>query len=67
MNPLQAFKDALAEALYGTTVQEARQAGICVECKEPALPKCYSPAGKKEYIISGLCEQCFDNITRKEH
>lgn len=57
---LQEFKDELAKGVYGKTVSEARQEGVCIECWEPALPKCYSEAGRKEYQISGLCELCFD-------
>lgn len=35
---------------------------ICMYCKEPALEKCYSEDGIKEFYISGLCEKCFDEI-----
>ncbi len=42
------------------TVAEAIEEGICIDCKEPAIPKCYSEAGLREYHISGLCETCFD-------
>ncbi len=47
--------------LYGMTKQEAIRAGVCIDCKKNA--KWYSPAGKQEYFISGLCEYCFDKIT----
>ena len=50
----------LTMALYGMTKAEALSQGICLQCKMPALPKCYSEAGKREYQISGLCEPCFD-------
>jgi len=36
--------------------------GICINCFEPALPKCYSDAGRREYEISGFCEKCFDEL-----
>ena len=52
----------LAKSLYGMTKQEALAKGICIDCKESAIPKCYSEAGKREYRISGLCEKCFDKI-----
>jgi hypothetical protein len=45
------------------TKDEAVAKGICIDCKEPALAKCYSDAGRREYRISGLCEKCFDSIT----
>lgn len=63
---MQELQDAVAVELYGMTASEAQQKGICLECKEPALPKCYSNTGRKEYGISGLCEQCFDELTKEE-
>ena len=62
MNPLEELKNNLSQDLYGITKAEACRTGICIQCKEPAFPKCYSEAGKREYKISGLCEQCFDKI-----
>jgi hypothetical protein len=47
--------------------QEAKTAiakGICVKCKKAAVT--FSEAGAKEYNISGLCENCFDKITKDE-
>jgi len=60
---LQEFKDKLAKETFGMIVKDALEQGICISCREEALPKCYSEAGKREYRISGLCEQCFDKIT----
>ena len=59
---LSSFKDKLAKDLYGQTISEVQEVGFCIQCKEPAAPKCYSEAGRKEYGISGLCELCFDEI-----
>lgn len=59
---LQKFKDDLAKEVYGETTNEAKDKGLCIQCKEPAIPNCYSPAGIREYEISGLCEKCFDKI-----
>jgi len=61
---LQNFKDNLSRNLYGMTTKEANEKGICIQCREKAIPKCYSEAGKKEFYISGLCELCFDSILR---
>jgi len=61
---LQTFKDNLAKELYGETTEEAHKVGLCIQCKQLALPNCYSEAGKREYRISGLCEKCFDEITK---
>lgn len=35
---------------------------ICWNCQEPALPKCYSDAGREEVRISELCEERFDKL-----
>jgi len=61
-NTLQDFKDDLSKALYGKTTADTKESGLCIQCNEPALPKCYSDAGRKEFSISGLCEKCFDSI-----
>lgn len=63
MITMQDVKDKFAKDLYGTTITEAKKTGLCIQCEEEALPKCYSEAGKKEFFISGLCEPCFDEIT----
>lgn len=34
----------------------------CIKCGRPALEHCYSEEGKREVFISGLCEECFDEI-----
>lgn len=41
---------------------EAVRIGLCVECRRPAVEHCYSPAGRREFSTSGLCEECFDRI-----
>jgi hypothetical protein len=62
-NPINAFMDQMSMDIYGISRSEAWSKGICLECKELALPKCYSEAGVKEYKMSGLCEACFDSTT----
>ncbi len=39
--------------------------GLCVACREPAIPKCRTDAGRREYRISGMCEKCFDECTEE--
>lgn len=56
------FLDQTAKKVFGVTKTEALEEGICVQCRELAIPKCYSDAGLREYPISGLCELCFDEI-----
>ena len=48
--------------VFGISPTEARSKGLCVQCKEPAISKCYSEAGRREYRISGMCETCFDSL-----
>lgn len=62
MSKHQDFMDGLQKSTFGLSFTEALEQGICINCKEEALPKCYSEPGIKEYYISGLCEQCFDEI-----
>jgi len=63
---LVALADQLSKEQTGISRSEAWEKGICIECKELALPKCYSPAGKREYGISGMCEKCFDALFAEE-
>lgn len=63
MTTIQEFTNRLAEDTFGMTKEEAQAEGLCINCRERAIPKCYSEAGKREYKISGLCEKCFDEIT----
>jgi len=62
---LQKFKDDLSKKLYGKTTKEAVSSKRCIQCGELALPRCYSDAGRREFQISGLCEICFDEITKE--
>jgi len=43
----------------------AQEAGVCVICGEPAAPRIYSEAGRREYAISGCCELCFDEMFKE--
>ncbi len=63
---LQETKDWLAIAACGITTKEAWGKGICIECKEPAEPKCHTVAGRGEYRISAMCEECFDKLFEDE-
>ena len=63
-DPLQKLKDSISTEVFGMTVKEATDQGICISCRRPALERCYSDDGKLEYPISGLCELCFDKFTK---
>ena len=67
-----------AKQIFGMTIKDAHSKGICIRCQEPALVMAadgtskhnpelfYSPAGKKEWQISAVCEKCFDNMFGEE-
>jgi hypothetical protein len=57
---------SLACQAFEQTKHEAHAAGTCLKCKEPALPKCHTDAGVREYGISGMCESCFDMMFEEE-
>lgn len=59
---LKKLADDLSKAEFGQTSEQAVESGCCIECKLPALPRCYSEAGKREFRISGMCEICFDKM-----
>lgn len=58
------IKDQLSVQIFGMTIDEAHEKHICLQCQRPALDHCTTEAGIAEYAISGLCEECFDSITK---
>lgn len=62
---LQELKNNLAKEAFGLTKEEAITKGICLYCKEQAMWKCSTRAGRREYLTSGICEECFDDITKE--
>lgn len=58
---IQKLIDDLRNSIY-PDAKDLLSQGKCIQCKELALPKCYSGEGRKEYSISGLCEVCFDSL-----
>ncbi len=59
---LKQLSDALNREAFGETIQQANDKGSCISCKLPAIARCYSEAGRREFYISGMCEICFDNM-----
>jgi hypothetical protein len=55
--------DSLATHLFGMTIAEAIEKGVCIQCKRKALPRCPEWVNVKEYAKSGLCAKCFNEIT----
>ena len=46
--------------------KQASVLGTCVVCGLQALPRCSTPAGVREYRISGYCEICWDKMFSDE-
>lgn len=59
---LDRLKANLKQVAFGEGSDQKVELGLCRECGEPALPKCYSEAGRREFAISGVCERCFDGM-----
>jgi hypothetical protein len=57
---LAQIKDNIAMDAHGMTKDAAIYCGICIACHKKA--RWYSEAGRKEYLISGTCEPCFDSL-----
>lgn len=65
---LKDFLGEISRVVYGKSpeeIEELKKKDICVNCGEFALPRCYSEAGRKEFVISGTCEICFDNMFKE--
>lgn len=63
---LKQIKNQLALNLFGLTLEDAHLQHICIKCKEPiSQSNVYTSAGYREYEISGLCENCYDEITKR--
>ena len=60
-NDIKEFIDRHAEAWFGRTKTDSIEGGICVCCGKEAL-RFRDPLSKKEYTISGLCQDCQDSI-----
>lgn len=58
------FVERVAKAAFGpeASLSASQAAGLCIACGRPALERCYSEAGRREYYISGQCEPCFDSL-----
>lgn len=62
MNELEKMKNMVSKSLFGVSISEAHSRGLCLNCRQPYMERCYSEAGVREYAISGFCEICFDNL-----
>ena len=70
ISKLAEFTDDLPKQLFGLILTEAQQQGICISCKEKIYflsakkaekaGHIYSFAGQSEYLMTAICEHCFD-------
>lgn len=68
-------KNVLAQNLFGMSIDECVDKGVCINCKKLVYwsnyekldeeGNIYSDAGMDEFRISGLCEYCFDKIMQE--
>lgn len=50
----------LGKSAFGRSRKECLEKGICITCGRPAELHCHTEAGRREYRISVMCEECFD-------
>lgn len=58
---LQKFLDKTSKRVFGRTLTKAGKKGICVICGKKA-EEFKDELSRKEYDISGLCQNCQDEI-----
>lgn len=63
MSNLEEFKRKMALQAFGMTKEEAHIKKICISCKRPAWKVVKTDADLAEYRVSGLCGECFEDIT----
>lgn len=67
MKTTEYLKDVI-EKDYGIRPLTRNENGdvICYCCGRVAKEHCYSEAGLREVEISGMCEECWDNMFEEE-
>jgi hypothetical protein len=58
--------DRLGRSLFGMTVDEARSLGVCLRCRKDAPRETWATVDVNEWLLSGLCPECFDAILPRE-
>lgn len=54
------------EDVFGMTREEAWSRGVCIRCHNDWRPRTRSINGEQEYKLRALCEQCSNEIFRRE-
>jgi len=60
---LEQFKTDFALSVFGLTLEDALSKNICIRCKTPVDNSDWEPIDIDEYLISGLCPSCYDEIS----
>ena len=55
---IQTVMDGLAMETFGMIPKEAELKGVCLKCKELALPKCVSLDDLRNWQTYRLCTEC---------
>jgi len=60
---MKEIKNIFTKGLWGISIDEAHERRICISCKKSidaiGFP---TEADKREYMISGLCHRCFEQL-----
>jgi hypothetical protein len=64
MENLSSLLESMQRGLYGWTKADAHALSLCIKCRSLAAPKCHTKEDTREYLISGLCGECFEAITK---
>jgi len=57
------FSNRVSRSIYGMTIDEAHEKGICVSCKKPITDVPFKDElSRIEYQISSLCQTCQDDV-----
>lgn len=59
---MQSFNDNLSRMLFNQTLTEAQSKNICIKCSAPVDTSDWTPLDIDEYLISGFCPDCFNNL-----
>lgn len=62
----ESLTNKLAKEIFGITHEEAINTHICIRCKSPIETTDWEAADIYEWLISGICPDCFAYITKED-
>jgi len=42
-------------------LSEHKEGDLCIDCGKDGISNCYSDMGRSVFLITGLCEKCFES------